>query len=381
MVCGLSMIFLDGTILPVTLPTIQRELGISPLGLQWIVNVYFLAEASFVIVGGKLGDIFGIRRIFITGIIIFALSSLLGGFSQNFTWLLTARALQGFGAALMAPTISAIIIAKFSETERGKAFGITVATSGLFLSCGPFLGGVFTEYFTWRWVFFINIFISIFGVILTLLYVPITPGRRVKIDLISVFLFISALFLFTLGAMEGESFGWLSITEVSLFVLSFSLALLFYFHYRRDKSGEPFFDFSLFRNVNFFIGSAHAFIVQFILINPVFWAIFFQNVLDLSPTMAGFWTFLSTVPILFVAPLAGFLSDKYGVKLPTTMGFIGHCLAFAGMILFSIYQYFPLMIISLIVYGLSVAPILTPTAALIMSSAPPDKRGACFWNL
>ncbi|MCH9621449.1 MAG: Multidrug resistance protein Stp [Chlamydiia bacterium] len=375
MICGISMIFLDSTILPVTLPTIQKELGISQTGLQWIVNVYFLAEASFVIFGGKLGDIFGIRRMFIIGMLIFGVASVFGGFATNLAWLIISRTIQGLAAALIAPMVTSIIIAKFPSNQRGKAVGMTVATGGLFLALGPFIGGLFTEYATWRWVFFINIFISLIGVVLTMRYVPKYPSRRVKIDFVSLFLFVGALFLITLGAMEGESLGWTSLLNSSFFIVGFCFALLFYFHYRNYKTKEPFFDFSLFRNSNFLIGNLHAFIVQFLLMNTVFWTIFLQNAMELSPTTAGFWVFLSTAPTIIAAPLAGYLLDKYGVKLPTTIGFVGHSITYFCLIIFSIYGYFPLMIVGFVVYGFSVSQILTPTASFVISSAPKEKRG------
>ena len=188
MICGFSMIFLDSTILPVALPTIQGELAISDLNLQWIVNIYFLCNASFVILGGKLGDIFGKRKIFMIGLLLFGASSALGGFAYNALWLMVSRAFQGLSAALIAPSVSAIIISKFSPKERGKAIGISVATSSIFLSMGPFLGGFLTEYVSWRWVFFINIFISAIGILLSLKYVPLFSGKRVRIDFLSLLL-------------------------------------------------------------------------------------------------------------------------------------------------------------------------------------------------
>lgn len=376
MICGTSMIFLDGTILPVTLPTIQRELGISQVGLQWIINVFFLAEASFVILGGKLGDIYGIRRMYITGLIVFALASVLGGFANSGFELICSRTIQGLGAAMLGPCISAIIVTGFPADQRGRAIGVNIATSGLFLSAGPFLGGLLTQYISWRWVFFVNIFISALGVLLTLRYVPIIPSKKVRIDFTSLILFVGGLFLITLGLMEGQKFGYTSLTNMSVLLGGFVLMLLFYFHYRKDTSGSPFFDFSLFKNINFFIGNFHAFIMGFLLINPVFWAIFFQKVMLLSPTAAGFWSFLSCVPIIFVAPISGYIYDHFGVKVPTTAGFIMCITGFFLIMLFTTtHQHFWLLFTGLMIFGFGVSPVLTPTGSFILGSAPIQKRG------
>ncbi|MCH9617149.1 MAG: Multidrug resistance protein Stp [Chlamydiia bacterium] len=375
MICGLAMIFLDASILPVALPTIQRELGISSINLQWIVNVYFLGEASFVILGGKLGDVFGVRRIYIFGLFIFGIASVFGGIASSTTWLLIARSIQGLGAALMTPSITAIIIAKFPHEKRGKAIGISVAIGALFLSFGPFFGGLITEFFTWRWIFFINIFITVLGVVLTLWYVPVYASKRVKIDVISFFLFGGALLMITLGSMEGQRYGWFTYRIIGFLLTGVILAALFYLHYHTSKSKEPFFDFSLFKKIKFFIGNMHVFIVQFILMNSVFWAIFFQLGMGFTPLIAGMWTFFSTVPVLIAAPVAGYLTDRYGAKLPTSIGFVGLTITFVCLTLFASYQYFILMVIGIIVYGFSISQILTPTGTLVISSVIPEKRG------
>lgn len=375
MVSGISMIFLDSTILPVALPTIQLELGISDVNLQWIVNAYFLTNASFVIFGGKLGDIFGSRRIFLFGISIFGIASACGGLAWNSLFLIGSRVLQGFGAALIAPSISAIIITKFPPNQRGKAIGISVAIGSLFLSLGPFIGGLLTEYINWRWTFFINIFITLFGIFATLKYVPIYPSKRVNIDFVSLFFFAGALLLITLGAMEGERLGWLSYRILGSFILGFIFAVIFYLYYRSHTTTVPFLDFSLFKRINFLAGNLQAFIVQFLLMNGVFWAIFFQDGMAFSPSVAGFWTFCSTAPALLTAPIAGYMADRFGVKLPVTIGFSGLTFTFICLLLFAYFNIFTLLILGLVVFGSCISQVLTPMSPFIISSAPIEKRG------
>ena len=375
MVSGISMIFLDSTILPVALPTMQLELGISDVNLQWIINIYFLVNASFVIFGGKLGDIFGSRRIFIIGITIFGIASTFGGMAWGSLSLIVARAFQGLGAALITPSSSAIIITKFPVNQRGKAIGIFVAIGSLFLALGPFLGGVLTQFVSWRWTFFINIFITFFGIFATLRYVSKYPSKRVKIDFISLFFFAGALVFITLGAMEGQRLGWFSIEILGSLLLGGAFALIFYLYYKSHKTTEPFLDFSLFRRINFLVGNIQTFIVQFLLMNGVFWAIFLQDGMRFSPSIAGFWTFCGTIPVLLAAPIAGYLTDKFGIKIPVTIGFSGLILSFICLILFTIFNIFPLLIIALVVFGCCISHVLTPMASFIITSAPIEKRG------
>jgi EmrB/QacA subfamily drug resistance transporter len=375
MICGLSMVFLDSSILPVALPTIQKYLKISDINLQWIVNLYFLGNAGFVILGGKLADIYGPKKTFMAGLIIFAVSSIFGGIAINSAWLFVSRALQGFGAALLAPSTTAIIFATFGSDQRGKALGISVSISSLFLILGPAIGGFFTQYLSWRLIFFINIFISLIGVFLTLKFVPNFTGSKAKIDYISLIFFAGGLILITLGVMQNKKLGWDSFQELGFFSLGITFMILFYINYKVQKNKEPFFDFSLFKSVDFLVGNIHAFIIQFILMNSVFWAVFFQEGMGFSPSKAGILTLISTLPVLITAPLAGFLTDKYGRKLPTFIGFSGLMIAFSCLLVFLNTNNFLLLTAALIFYGLSVSQVLTPIAGFIMGSAPVEKRG------
>lgn len=375
MVCGLAMIFLDATVLPVALPTLQKEFGMSDIHLQWIVNVYFLGEAGFVILGGKLADIYGSRKIYLCGLLLFAAASALGGFAINDAFLLIARSLQGVGAALLAPSTTAIIITRFPKEQRGKAIGISVAIGALFLSLGPFFGGFVTEFLSWRWIFFVNIFITAVGVLLTLKFVPNYPGKKSTIDYVSLFLFVGGLLSLTIGMMEGGRFGFTEPFILGLFFVGVTFFFVFYLYYRSHKTKEPFFDFALFRRMNFFVGNLHAFIVQFVMMNGVFWAIFFQDGLWLSPAQAGFWTFLSTSPVLLSAPLAGYMSDKFGMKFCSTIGFTMLIITFSLILCYSYMEIFPLLIFALVLYGSSISQILTPLGPFILGSAPVHKRG------
>jgi MFS family permease len=154
---ALSMILIDQTVVSVALPTIQRDLDMSQAGLQWIVNAYLLALAAFVALGGRLGEMFGLLRVFKLGALIFVVASATCGLAESDTMLLISRAIEGFGAALMLPPSGAIVINSFGASERGRAMGIYSGISMIFLALGPLVGGLLTEWISWRAVFFINL--------------------------------------------------------------------------------------------------------------------------------------------------------------------------------------------------------------------------------
>ena len=177
---GLFMIMLDNTVVNVALPSIQRDLKVSVASLEWVVNGYFLTFAVLMLTGGKLADLFGRRRIFIFGLVVFTLSSLMCGLSGSATELIGARAVQGIGAALMMPSTLSIISATFAVKERGTAIGIWAGVSAMALAIGPLVGGLLTQHVNWNWIFFINVPVGILG----LLAIPvfIDESRDTSVD-------------------------------------------------------------------------------------------------------------------------------------------------------------------------------------------------------
>src|SRR5690348_10092006 len=158
---ALFMIMLDNTVVNVALPAIKADLGISVSELEWTVAAYALTFASLLLTGGKLGDLLGRRKIFIIGLTVFTLSSLACGLSSSATQLISARAVQGIGAALMMPATLSIISATFHARERGMAIGIWAGVSAMALAIGPLLGGVITEHISWNWIFYVNVPIGV----------------------------------------------------------------------------------------------------------------------------------------------------------------------------------------------------------------------------
>src|ERR671935_449266 len=176
MVFGLFMPMLDNLVVNVALPTIQRDLGAGVSDLQWLIDAYTLTFASFMLTGGALGDLYGRKRFFMTGLVVFVLGSLACGLSQSTGQLIAFRAFQGLGAAMLLPGTLSIITATFSGRERGAAIGIWAAMSGLAIAVGPVVGGLLVEHVSWQSIFYVNVPVGIIGFTMTWLVVRESRG-------------------------------------------------------------------------------------------------------------------------------------------------------------------------------------------------------------
>ncbi len=372
---GIAMIFLDQSILPVALPTIQKELGSQNVALQWSVNVYLLVIAMLVLIGGKLSDRIGHRKTFLCGMCFFTLSSAFCGVSQNIGMLIGARALQGVGAALIFPSSTALLGLIVPPHERGRSLGFSVSVGSLFLMLGPLIGGYLTELVSWRWIFWINLPIAIIGVVLTRMYLPIpNPGHQ-KIDALGFLFFAFCCSSAITALMQAQVWGWLSWETFGLtFAAIISLVLLLL---REKRSAHPFLEIGLFKHPTFASINLSISIVQFVLMITVFRAIYFQEVLAYSPSQAGLLTFVSTAPILFLSPLAGYLSDKVSPKLPIAIGYLALIYSFMWFG-FSSSPSLVGLLSALIAFGIGMPLIFTPSYSSAMGSVPPTKMGVAF---
>jgi EmrB/QacA subfamily drug resistance transporter len=325
---SLSMILLDQTVVSVALPSIQDDLDLSQTQVQWVINAYLLAIAALVAVGGRLADMFNPVRIFLLGVILFAAGSALTGLAQDETWVIAARAFQGVGAALMIPPSGSIVINEFSVAERGKAMGIYAGVSMIFLSLGPLIGGVFTEW-TWRAVFWINVPVAALTVLLTLAAKPdgeVKPGQR--LDLKGIATLVPGLVALVLALQQSTTWGWGDPLTWGLLVAAGILLTGFLLIEPRVR--EPLVELRLFRGRNFAGNNAVLFFVQFALIGlTVFGAIFVQDILGFSAIEAGLSLLAVTLPLLVVAPQAGKLYDRIGPRLLVGAG---SALAAAGLL-------------------------------------------------
>src|SRR4051794_2326262 len=248
---ALFMIMLDNTVVNVALPSIQRDLGANLSGLEWTVNAYTLSFAVLLATGGRLGDIFGRRRTFLIGVVIFATSSATAGLAPSTGALIASRVVQGVGGALMMPATLSIVTNAFEPHERGKAIGTWAGVSALALAIGPVLGGVLTEHVSWRAIFYINIPVAIGAVVATLFAVRESRDESVgrEVDYLGVGALTTGLTALVLALIEGNSWGWSSPAIVALLAGSVFMLGAFVLIERRVRA--PIVEFPLFASRNF----------------------------------------------------------------------------------------------------------------------------------
>src|SRR5215470_17194573 len=208
---GLFMIMLDNTVVNVALPSIQRDLGVGLSELEWIVTGYALTFAAFMLIGGKLADAYGRRLIFVVGIAVFTASSLACGMAGTGGELITARVIQGVGAAMMNPATLSIIAATFAPRERGTAIGIWAGVSALALAIGPLVGGLLTEHLSWSWIFFVNVPVGVVGIAASFLLIDESRDEtHERMDIPGLLASGIGLFSLTYGLIEANAKGWTS---------------------------------------------------------------------------------------------------------------------------------------------------------------------------
>lgn len=370
-----ALVFLDQTILPVALPIIQQELGATSTQLQWCVNAYLLAVAIFVLVSGKLSDRIGHRNALSLGVAGFAVCSALCGISPNVETLIVARALQGLSAAFTFPSQSALVAKVFPEGQRGKAVGMLVSVGSVFLILGPLIGGYLTEVTSWRWIFWINLPVTAIGLILILRYLPSCEHGHGKIDLLGFIYF--ALGITSLGVflMQAADWGWTSL-ETMLY-LGVSLIMLLLLLLRERQCEYPFLDLALFKRPVYAAINLSVAITQFIMMISVFQTIYFETLLTYSPLQTGLILSASGCPVLFMAPVAGWLSDKYTPRLPVAIGYLALIFSFF-LFAFITLPSLPILLISLTSFGIGIPFIFTPSYSSAISSVPPQKTGVAM---
>ena len=302
------MTYLDNNVINVALPAMQRDLHLSVSGLEWIVSSYVLVFASLLLAGGRLADVYGRRRIFLIGITVFTAASLAAGLSGNVDLLVASRAVQGLGAALVTPTALAIISATFTAPrERAAAVGIWGAVGALALAVGPLIGGLFSQYASWNWIFYINV---PFGLATLAVGILATTESRAaeapkRLDVPGVVTSALALFALTYALIEGHNLGWAATPILGSFAAAAALAVVFVELERR--SDEPMVDVTLFTERAFGGGIAAVMMWAFGLFGIYFFtSLYLQDVLGFSPTKAG----VAFVPMALLMAVGAALSER-----------------------------------------------------------------------
>jgi EmrB/QacA subfamily drug resistance transporter len=372
---GLFMIMLDNTVVNVALPSIQRDLGADLSELQWIVTGYALTFAALLLVGGKVADAYGRRRIFVVGIVVFTVASLLCGLADSTEMLIGARVLQGAGAALMNPATLSIIAATFPPAQRGAAIGIWAGVSALALAIGPLVGGLLTEQLSWHWIFFVNVPVGVLGIAASYLFIDESKDEtHESLDLPGLATSGVGLFALTYGLIEANSYGWTSARIVGSFVVAALSLTAFVLLERHQRS--PMLQLDLFRNRTYTGANTVMLLVALAMFGVFFFvSLYMQNILGYSAVQAGAAFLPMTVLIILVAPVAGRTSDRFGSRGLVTVGML---LIALQLLLFSRLSddaSFWNLLPALVVGGIGMAMTMTPTAAAATRAVPVDKAG------
>jgi EmrB/QacA subfamily drug resistance transporter len=326
------MVVLDATIVNVALPSIQRSLHMTTANLQWVVNAYTLAFGGFLLLGGRAADLFGRRRLFFAGVALFSVASLLNGLASSSGMLIGSRALQGLGAALVAPACLSIVDTTFSDpNEQRKALGLWAGLSAGGAAIGLLLGGILTQAFSWPWIFFVNVPIGVAAIVLALRYVPNSPGESkvAGTDISGAVTVTGGLALLIYTIVETNSHGWGSASTIGLGTLS--LALLGAFALIEQRTKAPLVRLAIFKVRALSIGdAAMLFLAAGMFANFFFGTLYVQDILHYSPIGAGL-AFLPVAVLIGVgAGAAQRLIPSFGIR---SVAIVGMALAAAGLAL------------------------------------------------
>jgi len=370
------MVVLDATIVNIALPSIQRALQFTPTGLEWVINAYSLTFGGLLLLGGRAGDLFGRRRMFTTGIIIFTLGSLAGGFATSATWLIVARAAQGIGAAIVAPTALSLIADTFREgPDRNRALGVYGAVAGAGGALGLLLGGVLTSWASWRWVLFVNVPIGIALAIVAPRVLASSHRRPGRLDLPGALTVTGGMVSLVYGLSHAASYGWTDM--VTIMALGLSGLLLLAFLGIESRSRHALMPFSIFAQRN----RDGAYVLSLVIGVAVFGVFFFltqfvQNILGFSPVVAGVAFLPLTAAIIITAQIVARLVGRFGPRPFITIGPL-----FVASGLFWLSQindqttYLTGLVGPMVLIAIGMGNIFVPLTLMAVSGAGPSESG------
>jgi EmrB/QacA subfamily drug resistance transporter len=371
-----SMILVDQTSVPLATPDLIQDLGASISEGPWILTANILPLAALMVLGGRLGDLLGLRRVFLAGAGLFVISSTLVGFSQDIVWAIAARALQGTGAALMMPTALAIVSSIYPGAERGRALGILAGASAFFAALGPVLGGLLTA-LDWRLVFLVNVPLAIATILLTLASVPDLkpdPGATRKLDYAGVITFGLGVGLIVFGLTQGNDGSWGSPAVVGSLIGAVVSLVAFVFIERRVEN--PLMEFRLFRHLNFLAANISQVLAGAVELGMGFLLPFYLLlVIGMSPEVAGLALIPATLPIILAGPLAGRMFDRVGGRIPLVAGFLILAAAGVALGLGADAQSYPALIPGLLLQGIGLGIVLTVNDPTGLSAVPAEDQG------
>lgn len=392
LVFGFFMIMVDSTIVTIALPQIIAGLGTDITGGMWVTSAYLLAYVVPLLLTGRLGDRFGPKNLYVVGLVLFTLASVMCGLSTSIGMLVAARVAQGLGASCISPQTMSAITQMFPGRSRGPAMAVWGATAGVATLVGPLLGGILTDSLGWEWIFFVNIPFGIAGVIVALRFVPRFPLRAQRPDWLGTVLSAAALFLIVFGIQEGENFAWgtivdgftvagvtipLQITVWGLVIGGLVMGLLFV-AWQAWTRGDPLVPLSLFRDRNFSLANgavcAQAFAMTTVML-PII--LYLQTARGLDPTLAALMLAPSAVMSIIMARPVGRSILKIDPKWVASCGFVVTIVAAVGMFaaLHTETPFAWLLMLSAL-FGLGSSMVWSPLSLVATFGLPLDRTGA-----
>jgi EmrB/QacA subfamily drug resistance transporter len=365
------MAMLDGTVVNVALKTIGKDLDASLAELQWITNGYLLLLASLILLGGALGDRIGRRRVFLIGVVWFALASLLCGVAPDPRTLIAARVLQGIGGALLTPGSLAIIESVFTRVDRGRAIGAWSGLGSIAAAIGPFVGGALVQYADWRWIFLINAPLAALTVMAAVKYVPETRApSEGRFDVLG-----AALAAAFLGGLTYCLIEW--GTSYALPALGVGVVAGVAFLLVEHRSPHPMMPLDMFASRNFSAANAMTLLVYAALGAVMFFLVIdLQTVLGYGALVAGLATLPLTVIMLLLAARGGELGSRIGPRIPMTVGPIVMAVGVAWLSLVDVgTSYWTGILPPVCVFGLGLALMVAPLTATVLAAAPDERAG------
>jgi len=376
-VLGSGIAFLDATVVNVALPTIGEELDAGISGLQWVVNAYTLTLSGFLLLGGSLGDHYGRRRVFVVGVIWFAVASLLCGVAPSAEALVAARALQGIGGALLTPGSLAIIEASFRAEDRGPAIGAWSGLGGVTAAVGPFLGGWLVQAASWRWIFLINLPLAVLVVWVARRHVPESrdPSVGRGLDYSGAALAAVGLAGVVYALTDGPGLGWTSPRILLAGVVGVAALAVFALWERRSR--HPMLPLDIFASRQFTAANLVTFVVYGALGGSLFlMPIQLQRVVGFSPLAAGVALIPVTLVMLLLSARAGRLSARIGPRVPMTLGPL---LVAAGFVLYTRIgpgaSYLAEILPGMLVFAFGLTLTVAPLTATVLAAASAEHAG------
>ncbi|QJS13409.1 MFS transporter [Streptomyces argyrophyllae] len=371
------MVAIDSTIVNIALPSIQKALGFSPVGLSWVINAYLLAFGGLLLLGGRMGDMFGRRRVLVVGTVIFTVSSLLGGIADTPWLLVTARALQGVGAAMAAPGTLALIAGNFEEgAPRNRALSIYSATAATGTSLGLILGGILTSLASWRWIQFVNVPIGLAVAVLAPMCIRETPAHSGRFDFAGTVSGTAGVTALVYGLIRVPSEGWGN--GVSLACFAAAVVLLVSFLPAERRAAQPIVPLQLFSERT--RTAAYTSMLMFtatILSLFYFLSQFIQDVLEFSPIQAGLAFLPMTLGMFVVARAVPRMLPRHGAKRFMVVGALLMTVTAIWLSTISVSDsYLTGVLGPMLLFGIGAGCCLMPTNVTVLSGVPQQLAGA-----